>query len=131
MTSQIGIIQRYANLNFVIPAARRSLPYRLVALLVLASFWTLGHPASDDACATGVFPAHDESQHAIGAADEAAPDHCAVCHSVRSPRRPFDAAGRLSSPLVAGGVVDPSAADPHRSPARAGLPARAPPVSLS
>ena len=101
-----------------------------MALLVLASFWTLFHPASDDACATGVLPVHDEAQHAMAAAEDAAPAHCAVCHSIRSPRR-FDSAAQLPTPFRAGIVIDSIAANRPLSRGRTGVPARAPPSSLS
>ena len=114
----------------MIPAARHGVASRLVALLVLASFWGLFHPASDDACAIGALPAHDEAQQAMGATADAVPTHCAVCHSIRSPRR-FDSAAQLPTPLAASVVVDPAGSTPPLPAVRTNVPARAPPDTLS
>ena len=111
-------------------APRHSVASRLIALLVLASFWGLFHPASDDACAIAALPAHDESQHAIGPIEAAVPAHCAVCHSIRSPRR-FDSGAQLPAPLAAGVVVDSAASAPPLPADRTNVPARAPPDTLS
>jgi len=113
----------------VLTRLRRS--SRAIAVLLLASFWGLTHRAGDDLCAADFVQAHDHSQHVIGAAASGAPDHCAVCHSVRAPRRPLDPAPQLHSPLVLSAVVDLSQAVSHRAPALDNLPARAPPATLT
>ena len=104
---------------------------RLVAVILLASFWGLSHGASDDACAIGVLEAHDESKHVIRAPAGSEPDHCAICHSLRTPRRPIGPA------VEPGGNDQYCAVDDlydftfHRGPSLDSLPARAPPVSLT
>lgn len=103
---------------------------RLVAVLLLATFWSVAHRGSDDGCLEGVLETHDESKHVMGVADGAAPDHCAVCHWVRSPRRPHGTPFHAQSPLLAGTLVDASEADSLRAPALDRLPARAPPAAL-
>ena len=104
---------------------------RVVALLLLASFWGLGHRAGDDVCASDVPQAHDESQHAIGAASGVDIQHCAVCHSVRASRGPFGTLDHGRAPLIDGGTVRASEAVGRRAPALDRLPARAPPASLT
>lgn len=104
---------------------------RLIAVMLLASFWGLAHRGSDDACATGVLEAHDESKHVIGEPDGDVADHCAVCHSVRTPRRPFGPAAQLQRPLILTAVVDLFEPAFRRAPALDRIPARAPPATLS
>ena len=113
----------------VLAGLRRS--SRAIAILLLASFWGLSHRASDDACAVGVFEAHDESKHVVGAPGGAEPDHCAVCHSIRSPKRPFGPAAHLSAPLVLGALIHQSETASRRAPSLDRLPARAPPSTLT
>ena len=104
---------------------------RLIAFVLLASSWSVSHGASDDACSIGVLEAHDESKHVIRAPGGSEPDHCAICHSLRTPRRPIGPVGHL------GGNDRYSAVDVlydfgfRRAPALDNLPARAPPVSLT
>jgi hypothetical protein len=112
----------------VLARLRRS--SRLIALLLLTSFWGVSHWAGDDACALGVFEAHDESRHGIRAPDGGEPDHCAICHSLRSPRRSFGPAAHLQRPIVQGPVVDTPEIQFRRAPALENLPARAPPATL-
>ena len=112
----------------VLDRLRRS--SRVIAVLLLASFWSLSHRDVDDACATGVFESHDESAHAFGAARDTTPDHCAVCHAARSPRRSFGPAGEVHAPRVPGTVVVAPDTVFRRAPARDNLPARAPPATL-
>lgn len=112
----------------VLDQLRRS--SRVIAVLLLASFWSLSHRDVDDACTTGVFETHDESAHAFGAARDTTPDHCAVCHAARSPRRSFGPAAQLHAPRVPGTVVANSEAVSRRAPALDRLPARAPPATL-
>jgi hypothetical protein len=100
---------------------------RLIAAVLLASFTGLSHFAGDDACAVELLQAHDESQHAVGVPEGSAPDHCAVCHSVRSPRRPHGPVAHPQSPLRQGVVIDAADAASRRAPALDRLPARAPP----
>lgn len=104
---------------------------RIVVVLVLASFWGLSHRRGDDVCLADLLPPHDESKHVVGAPDDGAPDHCAICHSIRTPRRPFGPAAHVQTPLVQGAVVDPAEAASLRAPALDRLPARAPPVTLT
>ncbi len=104
---------------------------RAVALLLLISFLGLGHKAGDDICASDLPQAHDESKHAIGAASGVDAQHCAICHSVRTPRRPFGSVAQVRAPLVDSGLVLTSEAVAHRAPALDRLPARAPPASLT
>jgi hypothetical protein len=103
---------------------------RIFALLLLGSFVGLWHSAADDACLTALVQAHDESKHVVGAPDAGPRDHCAVCHSVRTPRRPFAPPALLQRPAVAGAVVDSLQAASRRDPSLGQLPARAPPASL-
>ena len=100
---------------------------RGIALVLLASFWGLSHWTGDDACAL-IVEAHDESRHAIGAATGETPDHCAVCHSLRTPRRPFGRISHVASPFLTGVVIDTSTASLHLDPAHTRVPARAPPI---
>jgi hypothetical protein len=104
---------------------------RIIALVLLASFWGLSHRGGDDACLKGALQSHDGAQHAIGAPDGGAPDHCAVCHSIRTPKRPAGSAGYLHSALVQGSIVDAPETSSRREPALDKLPARAPPASLT
>ncbi len=104
---------------------------RVVALLLLMSFWGLGHKAGDDICASDLPQAHDESQHAIGAAGGTAAQHCAICHLVRTPRGPFGSLDNVSIPLLDRGLVVAPEAVARRAPALDRLPARAPPASLT
>jgi mono/diheme cytochrome c family protein len=104
---------------------------RTIALLLLASFWGLSHRAGDDVCAADLLQTHDASKHVIGAPDGGEPQHCAVCHSVRTPRRPFGAVPQLQPPLVLSPLVDLAQAVSHRAPALDNLPARAPPATLT
>ena len=111
--------------------ARRRRSARIVALLVLGSFVGLWHGATDDVCQIGLLQAHDESKHVFVAPEDGGQqDHCAVCHSVRSPRRPLGPAPGLQRPLAAGAVVDSLQPPAHRDPSLGQLPARAPPASL-
>jgi hypothetical protein len=112
----------------VLARLRRS--SRTFALLVLASFWALGHKAGDDICASELPQTHDESKHAISAATGVIAEHCAICHSVRTPR-PFGSVAHVRAPLVDGDVVLTSEAVARRAPALDRLPARAPPASLT
>jgi hypothetical protein len=104
---------------------------RFVAVLLLASFWGLAHKDSDDACANALLEAHDESKHVVGAADGDAAEHCAVCHSVRTPRRPFGPAPQLHAPLGLASSADAADARFCRAPALDRIPARAPPATLT
>ena len=70
---------------------------RVIAVVVLASFWGVSHGATDDTCALGVLQAHDESKHVIRSPEGSEPDHCAICHSLRTPRRPIGPIGELVS----------------------------------
>jgi hypothetical protein len=103
---------------------------RTFALLLLVSFWGLGHQAGDDICASDAPQAHDESKHTIGAATGVAAQHCAICHSIRTPR-PFGTVAHVWAPLITGDLVHTSEAVAHRAPALDRLPARAPPASLT
>jgi hypothetical protein len=100
---------------------------RVLGLLLLASFWGLPHGAGDDLCAPNPLEAHDESKHVMGAPDGADPHHCAVCHSIRTSRRPFTCVAHLRSPLTRGALIHASEAIARRAPALDKLPARAPP----
>jgi hypothetical protein len=102
---------------------------RIVCLLLLASFWGLTHRAGDDPCVAGALQAHDESRHVIGAPGGGDPDHCAICHSIRTPR-PFGFLARFQSSLVRVSDVALSDAAPRRAPALDKAPARAPPATL-
>jgi hypothetical protein len=104
---------------------------RLIALLVLASFWGVSHAAVDDSCALGELQAHDESKHAIRAPSGGEPDHCAICHSLRTPRRPLGPIGQLASNDRVSPVDDLAGDHYRRAPALDNLPARAPPVRLT
>jgi hypothetical protein len=105
---------------------------RLIALVVLASFWGVSHGAIDDACAGGVWPAHDESKHVIRApAGSSAPDHCAICHSLRTPRRPIGPVAQLGTNDRCCAVDDRGDVNFRRAPSLDNLPARAPPGSLT
>jgi hypothetical protein len=103
---------------------------RVVALVLLASFWGLLHGDRDDACAFVAFEAHDESTPVVGGPGGGDRDHCVVCHSVRTPRRPLGAVAQLQSPIALGALVDLSDTAAHRAPALDCLPARAPPATL-
>jgi hypothetical protein len=103
---------------------------RLVATLLLASFWGLAHKDSDDACAKTFLEAHDASKHVVAATGGDAAEHCAVCHSVRTPRRPFGPAPQLQAPLGLTACADVSEASFCRAPALDRIPARAPPATL-
>jgi hypothetical protein len=113
----------------VLARLRRS--SRAIAVLLLASFWGLSHRASDDACMARALEAHDESKHVVGAPDGAEPAHCAVCHSIRTPKRPFGPGAHLHSPFLLGALVQPLESASRRAPALDRLPARAPPSSLT
>ncbi len=104
---------------------------RLITFVLLASFWGLLHRDSDDGCVLPAFEAHDESRHVVGAPADGEPDHCAICHSIRTPRRPFGPVAQLQSPLTVGGLVVPGDHRSHRPPALGRIPARAPPATLS
>lgn len=113
------------------PLARLRRSSRFVALLLLASFWSLAHRGSDDACLTVVAEAHDESKHVLAAASGSTPEHCAVCHAVRTPRPPLGSAPAVRSPLDYTSVVPAGNRTSLRSPALEQRPARAPPASLT
>ena len=102
---------------------------RVVAVLVLVSLGGVSHWADDDVCAADVIQAHDESKHVIGAPGGSEPQHCAICHSIRTPQRPSGPAPQ-PSPLLHGALIDSCEALSHRAPALDNLPARAPPASL-
>jgi hypothetical protein len=104
---------------------------RFLALLLLISFWGLGHKAGDDVCASDLPQAHDESQHAIGAPAGTVGQHCAICHLVRTPRGPYGSITTVRIPLLDGGLVLTPEAVARRAPALDRLPARAPPASLT
>jgi hypothetical protein len=104
---------------------------RLIALLLLTSFWGVSHGASDDACAIGVLEAHDESKHVIRAPAGGEPDHCAICHSLRTPRRPIGPVEQLRGNDAYCAIDDLHDVTFRRGPALDNLPARAPPVSLT
>lgn len=114
----------------MVALARLRRSARVTAFLVLASFWGVSHGASDDACALGVLQAHDESKHVIRAPDGNEPEHCAICHSLRTPRRPIGPIGQLVSNDRYCAVDDLDDVNFRRAPALDLLPARAPPVSL-
>jgi hypothetical protein len=113
----------------VLARLRRSA--RFIALLVLASCSGVSHGAVDDACALGVLQAHDESKHVIRAAQGSEPDHCAICHSLRTPRRPIGPVSQLASIDRYCAVDDLLGAKFRRAPALDNLPARAPPARLT
>jgi hypothetical protein len=102
---------------------------RVIALLVLASFWGVSHGASDDACALEVLQAHDESKHVIRAPQGNEPDHCAICHSLRTPKRPIGPIGQLVSTDRYCAVDELADVNFRRDPALDHLPARAPPAA--
>jgi mono/diheme cytochrome c family protein len=104
---------------------------RIIALLLLASFWGLSHRGGDDVCVADALQTHDASKHVIGAPDSGKPQHCAVCHSLRAPRRPLGPVPQLHPPLVLSAPVDVSQAVSLRAPALDNLPARAPPATLT
>lgn len=104
---------------------------RVIALLVLASFSGVSHGASDDACALGVLQAHDESKHVIRAPEGNEPDHCAICHSLRTPKRPIGPIGELVTHDRYSAVDDLADVNFRRAPALDHLPARAPPPGLT
>ena len=104
---------------------------RVVALLLLVSFWGLAHKTGDDLCASDLPQTHDESKHAIGAPSGADTEHCAICHSVRTPRRPLGTISPVTAPLVDRGPVCAPEPLARRAPALDNLPARAPPASLT
>jgi hypothetical protein len=104
---------------------------RLIAFALLASFWGVSHGATDDACVLSVLQAHDESKHVIRAPSGSEPDHCAICHSLRTPRRPIGPIGQLVSNDQPCPVDDLAGDHSRRAPALDNLPARAPPVSLT
>jgi hypothetical protein len=104
---------------------------RVIAVVLLASFWGVSHGASDDACALGVLQAHDESKHVIRAPGGSEPQHCAICHSLRTPRRPIGPIGQLVSTDRYCAVDDLSHVNFRRAPALDNLPARAPPACLT
>src|SRR5688500_11517296 len=58
----------------------------VAAVLLLVSMWQLPHRAEDDAmCVPAAAEAHDESKHVFtSVADASHPEHCAVCHWLRS-----------------------------------------------
>lgn len=113
------------------PLARLRRSARLVAMLLLASFWSVAHRGSDDACLTVVAEAHDESKHAMTGASGSAPEHCAVCHAVRTLRPPLGPAPAVRAPLDYALVLPVGVLSSHRSPALDQLPARSPPASLT
>ena len=104
---------------------------RLIALVLLTSFWGVSHGATDDACVIGVLEAHDESKHVIRAPAGNEPDHCAICHSLRTPRRPIGPVGQLGGDDRYCAIDDLPDVNFLRGPALTNLPARAPPVSLT
>lgn len=104
---------------------------RVIALVVLASFWGVSHRASDDACADGVLPAHDESRHVLRAPGGSEPDHCAICHSLRTPRRPIGPIVQLGANDQCCPVDERTDVNFRRAPSLDNLPARAPPASLT
>lgn len=104
---------------------------RLIALVLLTSFWAVSHRANDDACAAGIFQAHDESKHVIRAPTGGEPEHCAICHSLRTLRRPFGPIAHLGYLDAYGAVVESAEILPLRAPALDNLPARAPPATLT
>jgi hypothetical protein len=104
----------------------------VAVVLLLAAVHGLPHLALDDAlCApTATFAAeHDETQHGIRAAAPLHEEHCALCHWVRSLRAPGAALAVGITRVTPPTLVDGAAASAHRSPARDGLPARAPPAA--
>jgi len=102
--------------------------FALVALAatVSASLGTLLHTEDDDVLCQLTVPQHDESAHRLVASGRSTsrPEHCAVCHSLRSLQTVQDAV-RLSPPssvphrIVVASSVEPKAAILGHWPARA------------
>ena len=103
---------------------------RVVALaLLLAAPASLQHGGKDDlACAP--FGEARSDVDALHGSPSDAPDHCLVCHWMRSLRSPFATPPRLDSTLAAAARIDIPPAVAAHAPALARIPARAPPVSL-
>ncbi|MBA3640193.1 MAG: hypothetical protein M3541_09490 [Acidobacteriota bacterium] len=101
----------------------------VAALLLLVSMWQLPHRAEDDEiCAPGSAEAHDESKHVFTpVGDTAHPDHCAICHWLRSLNPGFSATSSPVAPADAGSRLAARASGARRDPGADCLPARAPP----
>ena len=104
---------------------------RAVAVfLLLTSLWQLPHRAQDDEiCAPGAAEHHDESKHVFTTADALThPDHCAICHWLRSLNPVFSSGAAVAVPLVPGGRLASAGTRDVADSRGDRLPARAPPA---
>lgn len=107
---------------------------RLVAAVLLLASARLPHVVPDDAAcvapAAASYGQHDETDHDLRSADQAAEEHCGVCHFTRSLRAPGTAAAEWDARLGPPSLVHQGPAGPPLSAILFGLPARAPPALL-
>lgn len=105
---------------------------RTLVLLLLGVGWSMPlafpHMADDDLlCALGAAGAGGEDERITRAA-ERVPDHCAICHSLRSLRGARLAATQITLAAASAGLALPATVAAHVGPTRFRLPARAPPA---
>ena len=102
----------------------------VAALVLLVSMWQLPHRAVDDEiCAPGGSEAHDESKHVFtGVSETDHPDHCAVCHWLRSIDPGHGQRSLTAVPLATDTRFFALVSGSLRAPDSSRLPARAPPV---
>lgn len=111
-------------------AVLRGSARRLAAVLVLISLWSLPHVVqADDVCRPAGVEEHDESKHVFHGSDSstAHPEHCAICHWMRSLQPDFALRSTgLADPGAGATVVAVSPAAQGNS-AKNRIPSRAPP----
>jgi hypothetical protein len=87
------------------------------------------HPADNDALCVDFGWSSDPRSDRVGPAGSIQPpEHCAVCHTLRSYRTALADIGRAGVVLTCGRAIDDMIARSHRAPAFDRLPARAPPA---
>jgi hypothetical protein len=89
------------------------------------------HPVDDDGLYVDIGWSSDaRSQLVVPAGTVQPPEHCAVCHTLRSFRSSLAHCGPVSVVLVSARPIDDFIALSHRAPALDRLPARAPPALI-
>lgn len=103
---------------------------RLAALLVLISLWSLPHVVqADDVCRSTGVEEHDESKHVFHGSDSstAHPEHCAICHWMRSLQPGFALRATALADPGTGSPLVPVSPAAQGNGARNRIPSRAPP----
>lgn len=102
----------------------------VAAVVLLVSLWQLPHRAEDDEiCAPGSAQAHDESKHVFTTVgDTAHPEHCAICHWLRSINPALGVRGLTAIPVESDSRFCALVSRSLRDPGANRIPARAPPT---